>query len=443
MSETRARGIWWLHPGWIVLAMAAVIITAAYFIPDSSFRSDWRTPKYFDSNSLLICCAAVATFALGAFTGTMHGGRPQTCVAFNELSWEWLRKTFSFCFWCTATGYATWAGAAAARGVSLSLVTGVLRGEKGAAYTMKETYLGTISGVTTLTQFGIAAVVLGAVMGARSGWKTVRLRMAAIFAMALVRAVLNSERLAVIELAIPLALVLLRLKLLNSERLSSRARSLLPFAPVVACVGLLLVFAGFEYLRSWTSFYAGGDLGFWQFASLRLVGYYVTALNNGAVILHYVGTTSAPYFILRFLWKLPVISQALGGMFPNLPWDNDGDPYMTVLDLHANPEFNNGSGYFMPAVDVGLTGSLIYWLLAGIACGVFYRLYTRQHIAGLLFYPVLFVGVAEMPRILYWGEGRIFPVYVILAIIAWKSVSAARKLPVAERPAMEAVEAGS
>lgn len=440
-SET--PGIWWLHPGWIVLAMGVVVITAAYLIPDSAFRLDWRTPKHFNAAALVVCCAAVAAFATGAFSGALEPRGSATREPMQDLPWESIRKAFSFCFWSTVAGYVAWAGAAAARGASLSLVLGVLRGEKGASYVMKETYLGTISGVTTLTQFGIAAVVLGAMIAGEHGWKSVRLRFAALFLMAIARALFNSERLAIIELAIPAALVLIRLKVLGSETLSRRMRAFLPFAPVVGGVALLLLFAASEYFRSWSTFYAGSGLGFWEFASLRLVGYYVTALNNGAVLLRYVGTTGSPFFMLHFLWRFPLVSSVMDNLYPNLPWARGDDPYLTVLDVNANPEFNNGSGYFMPALDVGLIGSLIFWLIAGLVCGLCYRLYTHGHVGGLLFYPVLFTGVVEMPRILYWGEGRIVPVYIVLAVIACRCLAMVRRRIMLADRVMGALETAS
>ena len=425
--ESRARGIWWLHPGWLVATMGALVITSAWLISDGTFRHDWRTPKYFDAASLAICCAAVAAFAIGAFTGALNGSRSDECAPSNDLPWEWMERAFSFCFWSTVAGYLAWGAAAAARGASLSLVLGVLKGEKGASYVMKETYLGTISGVTTLTQFGIAAVVLGVILASRNGWRGLRLRFGLIFAMAVARALFNSERLAIIELAIPVAVALMRLKVLDSERLPARLRAMLPFAPIAGSVLLLVLFAASEYFRSWSTYYAGGDMGFWTFASLRLVGYYVTALNNGAVLMTFVGPVGAPFFMLHFLWRFPLMSSVVENLYPKLPWSGGDDPYMTILDLHANPEFNNGGGYFAPALDVGFWGALIFWLIAGLVCGLCYRLYTQKHIGGLLFYPVLFTGVAEMPRILYWGEGRIVPVYVVLGVIAWKCLSQAHK----------------
>ena len=54
----------------------------------------------------------------------------------------------------------------------MSTVLGVVSGEKGAMYDARFTYLPTVGGVTTLTQFGTAAMILGAIVGCRLGWRS-------------------------------------------------------------------------------------------------------------------------------------------------------------------------------------------------------------------------------------------------------------------------------
>jgi hypothetical protein len=59
-------------------------------------------------------------------------------------------------------GYLLWVILAVQRGMTLQIVGEVLLGEKGAMYDARFTYLPTVGGVTTLTQFGTASVILGA-----------------------------------------------------------------------------------------------------------------------------------------------------------------------------------------------------------------------------------------------------------------------------------------
>ena len=76
----------------------------------------------------------------------------------------------------------------------------------------------------------------------------------------------------------------------------------------------------------------------------------------------------------------------------------------------------------MPIVDFGLPGALLYWLMMGLACGWLYRLFCRKHPLGLTLYPLLFIGIAEMPRVIYFGEGRVIPAYVVLAFVSYLCV---------------------
>jgi hypothetical protein len=72
-----------------------------------------------------------------------------------------------------------------------------------------------------------------------------------------------------------------------------------------------------------------------------------------------------------------------------------------------------------PLMDYGIPAGLIYWLLAGVVCGILYRLYVADSPAGLLLYPIVFLSVLEVPLALYWGEGRAFPsiCFLITAVL--------------------------
>ena len=249
---------------------------------------------------------------------------------------------------------------------------------------MKEIYLVTVSGVTTLTQFGIAGILIGVMIGVVKGWSKVRIEIAILLFLAVGRALFNSERLAVIELVIPATVLFLRIGVIESKWWS-RWRRPLQFLPVAGLVGLLLIFGLFEYFRSWTSFYSGGDLSFWQFTSLRLLGYYVTALNNGALLVARFDTIGAPFSTLHFLWRFPVVSSIAKAAYPNLALDSatvDTDPYMQMLDREANPEFNNASGLLPPVVDFGVMGGILFWLCAGLLCGLLYRWFQQKRVVG-------------------------------------------------------------
>lgn len=422
-TPTVSGEIWWLHPVWTSVLLALIVSGAAYALPDTVYRYFWRTPKYFGEWPLLLCAVFVAIHAAGCYVGGLRT-RPADPVDRQEwtgqLPWDLIRTAFLWCFWLALAGYAVWGAAAVSRGANMGVVVGILSGDKGATELMKDVYLVTISGVTTLTQLGVAAVVLGALLGVAQGWRRVRWPMLTLFGLAVLRALLNSERLAVIELAIPLLVLLVRLVALESPRLMGTFGGAVRMAPVVGAVALVGLFAVSEYFRSWLNFYSGGDIGFWTFVTMRLLGYYVTALNNGALLVEQLEPTGLPYFTMQFLWRFPVTGGILKDVYPTMPHlSESSSPVESVLTVGANFEFNNPDGYLVPMLDFGVVGALVYWLIAGLACGFLYRSFCRKQVLGLLVYPLVFTGIVEMPRILYWGSGRVVPAFAVLGVVAY------------------------
>jgi len=416
------RELWWLNPAWVAGVMGGLFAVAAYIVPEWMYRVYWKTPKFFDGTQLVITLACVAVFVIGAAAGAIRlrgaNAAPETHWS-ERIPWNLTLRMFDVCFYLTLFGYLAWAGAAVARGANLQLAIGVLKGDKGASYIMKEVYLGTISGVTTLTQLGLVMAVLGVMIGMQYGWRRVALKWIIILGITVVRALMNSERLALMELTIPAVVLFVRLVLMESPRIAGRLWSLLRAAPAVGYSGLIVVFGASEYFRSWVNYYAGGDLSFWQFVSLRLLGYYVTALNNGALLIQRIDPTGAPFFTFHMLWRFPVLGGIMQMLYPNFALDSiDADPYMRILAAEANPEFNNGGGLLLPIIDYGFSGALLYWILAGIACGILYRLFQQQRTAGLVLYPLVFISVIELTRIIYWAEGRVFVPFCALIAYA-------------------------
>ena len=95
----------------------------------------------------------------------------------------------------------------------------------------------------------------------------------------------------------------------------------------------------------------------------------------------------------------------------------DQSPYFDVLRHYANPEFNNPSGYAAPFADYGLVGGLVFFLVVGIVVGMLYEFFADGRPMALLLYPVAFIGLVEMPRYLYWVQGRTTYTWVALLAI--------------------------
>jgi hypothetical protein len=85
---------------------------------------------------------------------------------------------------------------------------------------------------------------------------------------------------------------------------------------------------------------------------------------------------------------------------------------MNFLNAYLNPEFNNMSGVFMPLLDYGPVLGLACWAMLGVLSGYLFRLFALGRVGGVLFFPVWFVGIAELLRVFYWADGRFFVVIV-------------------------------
>lgn len=423
---TRPVNIWWLHPAAIFGIAGPLIGVIAYALPESTYRTYWRTPKFFTLESLEITIACASVFIFGSILSSKWFGasdRKKTCY---ETRWPvppLFETLFRFSFYLCLLGYVLWAALAISRGMTLATVLGVVTGEKGAMYDARFTYLPTVGGVTTLTQFGTAAMIFGAIVGCRMGWYRVRFKLCVMAGLALVRALVNSERFALIELGVPFLLAWLALRYLGSRDISRFRARLMDFAPLMGAAALFVLFTCFEYFRSWTNYYAGRDLNLLEFGAMRLFGYYVTSFNNGAYFLDRLDALHAPYFSLHFLWGFPLTSPVIQRLFTNpLLQSTDKWFYFPFLESEANIEFNNANGMFFPLMDYGVAGGLLYWLLMGVICGWLYESYRNRQLAGMLLYPATFLGLIESPLALYWGEGRSFPSLLLLAatpLLVW------------------------
>jgi hypothetical protein len=411
--------VWWLNPA-VALGVPAVITgVTAYNTDSSAYQTFWRTPKYFDLPSLELLLGVVITFVFGCILGAARRGAVDLDSSTNwtlSIRWQSVRMLFRLSFILTAVAYGIWFASAIAHGLSLSVVYDVIRRSSDATFDIRDAYLATIPGVTTATQFGLAVIALGVPLGAATGWRGVRWQCLAVILLAFVRAFLNSERLAVTELLVPLVVSFTWLR----PPTGRRARRLTQAAPVLGLVFLYIFFGAGEYFRSWSEFYAKRESSFWSFIGLRLMGYYTTALNNGALLWRVRNPLSLGLtpMTLAFIGRFPILGDVARFLFPYLfsSVTTSDARYAALLATSANPELTNPSGIFGPIADYGVMEGLLYWLLCGLLCGYLYKEFKLHSAAGVFLYPVLYIGLIEAPRVLYWAQGRFLPTMFLLVV---------------------------
>ncbi len=395
---------------------------SAYVIPDSAYESNWKTPKFFDTQAFLYVIYASAAFAAGGIL--VVSALPRAVYLQAELvmerlrlPWRALRIIFYLAIAVILLAYAIWLAVLTHQGgVSLGVIAAGVKGDAHANYQIKGSGE-TLPGVTTLVQLAAGLFILGFILIFKFGWRRslfpLILPLIFILFVTWLRSRLWSERLAVLELLVPS--VLLSFRLAQTEKWKWWVRGGIASAPLLAPALLFFFFSAAEYSRSWISYYRDTQDSFFLFSFMRLVGYYVTALNNGALAVLMLHHYDVPFSTFDWFWKLPPV-RAL------LPYESVGniDPtpqYLDLLQRFANPEFNNPSGIFLVRLDYGYIGGLVAWFGFGVVAMLLYRGFIKGSLTGLLLYPFFFTGLLESPRVFYWGAARTLPTWGLLFFI--------------------------
>ncbi|MDZ4848010.1 MAG: hypothetical protein SGI77_01845 [Pirellulaceae bacterium] len=404
--------LWWLQPAWLFAFVVGVTMTLAVLQSDRSYLL-YNTPKYINATHGLMALGAIIVFAIGCNLAEVTGRKSEPI---DRVAIPLLTSSLKFLFALTTFGYFVWLLVAIKNGFSISMLREVLFGDDaGAVYELATDVFANISGVTTCTQFAMAAVPLGVWLFA-TGYRNAIWFVGIIIAIAFARAFMLSERLSLVELVVPAGVIIVRQYFLN-QRISSWAAWGLRGAPLFGVIVLMVFFGSAEYLRSWKLYQKDFD-SIASFTVWRISGYYTTALNNGAMALETKANYALPYYTIQSLWAFPGVSTSPLG-YKNLTGVNPENQHLYMLERFGTEELNNFGGLFGPALDYGTLGFLVFWFGSGFVSGRLHRSFLVGSLAGIMLYPLFFLAILEVPRILYLPNQRIFPSLVAIAAIVW------------------------
>ncbi|WP_139205299.1 hypothetical protein [Plantibacter sp. MMLR14_011] len=366
-------------------------------------------PKFLDSSSALFLTVSFIALFVGIFfvaAAAARGGSVEIALEANQI--RWLQLAYRYFLGLALLGYIFWVLIAISQGVRLDSLASVIERQAGAIGDLKADSR-PVGGVTTLTQFGPLAVVLGYVLrkigfgGRYYYW---------LFPLAGLRYMFYAERLALIEVLVPLIVI----AALTTDH-QTRGGRFIRWAPIFGAPALWTLFAISEYSRSWIFYEQTVGIGFPAWVSLRLLGYYTTSFNNSALFLLQTNSHDVvPYFTVSGFWNSPGIEQLLhhpgfSGLNPDAWWTS-------ILYSNSNPEFTNTGSFLVVVGEFGPVLSIFYWLLLGMAIGATFRAMTRGSIPALIATAALFISILELPRIMYWSLGRSVPVILGILILA-------------------------
>ncbi len=410
MNTVTIQRLWWLHPAWLFALIIGSTMALAISQSDQNYLL-YNTPKYLNSFHGLLAFGSIAAFGIGCQFALVSGRIPSPI---EKESIPWLSLcAYSLCG-LTLFGYAIWLAVAIKNGFSLALLREVMLGDDPKiAFVLSTEYFTNIPGVTTATQFAIAAVPLGAWLFSQ-GKRYIIIPVVALLAISLMRSLTLNERLAFIELMVPAGIIAIRQFMFNRP-IPWIAVAGMRIAPFLGVFVLIFFFGAAEYFRSWKQYQNDFD-SLAEFTVWRLSGYYTTAHNNGAMALETSLDYHLPFYTFQSLWLFPGVSELPIG-FQNLVGVEAVAQKEYMLERFGTIELNNEGGLFAPAVDFGVLGFLVFWFVAGFLSGRLYRSFKIGAIAGITLYPVFFLGILEVPRFLYLSNTRSFPAIVAIIII--------------------------
>jgi oligosaccharide repeat unit polymerase len=279
---------------------------------------------------------------------------------------------------------------------------------------VKTQLLRTIPGLTTLTQLAVAAIPLALAFGLLGRRGKLRPLAISIVIFAAARAFVFSERLALLELIVPVAYLLL------AERRVAVPKVLLYSLGIG--VAILAVFAATELRRTYVYTH---DFSLSK-VTARFFGYYVTSLDNGGVVIDQYPAATPFANSGQMLWRFPLIEHfraddlpAVGtvslryadifGKDPDVLWSS------AFAAQGLSDEYNVFTTPGFLAADFGWL-ALPVLLLLGMYSGA---LYTRARSSPFhrALYAVWLVGLLEFMRIIYFFDTRVLPAYIVFAAV--------------------------
>jgi len=392
-----ATEMWWLNPVACTMILLAVYATFMEFdflrVVPIAYIPGWH---YAWGAALLLAMAVGMVTATAGRAPVPQGNTAAIDVPSWAMALLLIGTLFAYSVWFAPLVSNPW------------ILLDILEGERSSVRGL----ITTTPGITTMTQFGMAYVIAFAAMRASrvrplEGWEHVGLML--VLAMAVLRSVVWSERLAVIELIVVYVVARLAFVRVTTERWW-RIGSVMP---LIAPLLLYVAFTGTEYIRSW-EYYRNEYDTVWAFAFERLITYYATASNNGIGLL--VENSNWPLFSGRFVAEWIYLMPEVGDWLR----ESLGDPmtyYSSFLERFARPEFNSATGLFQIVFDLGYAGSMLYFVAVGALIGKLWDAWRRQTPAGVLFYPLAMMFLVELLRFNYFAATRCFPVVMALSCL--------------------------
>lgn len=406
-KQVRTRfDVWWIKPSALIVAVFLLCLVA-FNHSEASYISEYASRKWINFEYVAICGICVFALVVGCHFGKT-ARNVKSKYSQSSLRRDRLITAFYFITGICIAAYLIWyINFARLNGISSFLSVFSTSSLSDNMYVYRN-QSGTISGITTFTEAGVVSAILGAVIlqwdyGNKSYKTKVKMLLVLILVLAAIRSSLFSERLAIIELVVPFFVAWF----CTSKKSAGVVYKLMP---VLTIAGLFIIFAFFEYARSWSTHYYLLYNSYFDFISVRLFGYYTNAFNTESMFIQFGDTSWLPYWTIQWLWQIP----GMLDIYSSIANPNISSEYSLLLNTYANPEYNNPGGLLTFFKDFSWFGLVLY-VAFGYFAGCIYSRARFGDPLSLMLYPVIYLTILELPRYFYLGVNRGF--ITILAIL--------------------------
>lgn len=396
------------RPSRIFLIVGLTIWIAFFYINPDVYLCLFHSDKLISNIAMLNLISYTIILALFSRVGEKINWLPRVAgrEEINIYSW-WLTFGLLICI----LAYTIWfsLGIYRAHGI-----INLYLDYKNNAFFVKEVIMKPIAGITSFTQLGVICIPLSLLSKQSSRLRNALMLMIAI--MDIIRSIIYSERLALLEIMIPCIIIFMIKK---NYKTSLVMRNI-----IFVVVFVILFFITSEASRSFAArgIFDWGSI--FQLGIFRFFGYYLTSVNNYIFAFNELSYSYPFYFTLLPLWSLP----GLEGLYTNLTGKDVFDAVGLLSNNNLNPELNvfTMAGYWN--MEFGMFGSIVFAAIFGVISGLVFS-NSKKSDYWLALYSVWLVGILEFMRIYYMGSPRVtVPLFYFLAtILFFRKKSSHRK----------------
>jgi len=419
----------------LVVFLYAPLLLLYAVSSETEFATEFESRKALSWSGFAFFALAIGCFAVGAKLGDDSArakfARPDGGLeALTPMQRRSLAVLLEAALVVSIGAYILWFTRGVIRAGGLTELYDIWQSDP---HLIKLEILTTVPGVTTLTQLAVAAIPLAVAYKLFQRGSAIRVLVVLVFLLAILRTVLFTERLAFVELLLPIAFLVAAPRKVTVPRVAVYA--------LVFLVAAVTFFAATELRRT----YAYTNDFSVSRATTRFFGYYLTSVNNGMVVVDEYPARTPFYSSGEFLWQLPGVGDlrvehvptvgTVSLRYPDAFGIDPGSFWPAAFAAQGlDYEFNVFTAPGFLAADFGWAALAALFLL-GLISG---RLYQRTVESAFhrALYGVWLVGLLEFMRILYFTNTRVLPAYLVflaayLVLRRREPVRAPRPTPVA------------